>query len=141
MADKKIRRNKGRFAGVPVHVMDSSDYLSLSFSSRALLLEFAKQYTGKNNGKLCATYSQLKPRGWRSEDTLRKCLKELLAAKLIVLTKRGMYGSGKREPNYYGLTWQPIDKVEGFEMDLLPTTTPLRKFSIEARSLNLDKAA
>lgn len=141
MSDTKRKRNKGRFAGIPVLVMDSEDYLSLNFSSRALLLELARQYTGSNNGKLCATFSQLKPRGWKSEDTLRRCLKELIAANLLMITKRGMYGRGKREPNFYALTWQPIDDIVGFKMDVKPTVTPIRKFSLEGKGVSLNKAA
>lgn len=141
MAAKKPRRNQGRFAGLPVSLMETQDYIALKHSSRALLYELARQYMGNNNGKLCATFSQLRKRGWGSEDTLRRCIKELMAGNFIVLTKRGMYGTGKREPNYYALTWQPIDEIPGFVMDVKPTVTPLRKLSIEARNINLQDAA
>ena len=106
-----------------------------------MLLELARQYNRNNNGKLCATFSQLKPRGWKSEDTLRRCLKELIGANLLIITKRGMYGKGKREPNFYALTWQPIDDIPGFEMDVKPTVTPIRKFSLEGRGIRINKAA
>jgi len=141
MAQLKHGKTSGPIAAIPKDVMDSEDYRSLSFSAKALLFEFARQYTLKNNGKLCATFSQLKPRGWRSEDTLRRGIKELLSRNLIMLTKRGMYGNGKREPNFYAFTFQKIDRVEGFEMDVSPTRTPPRKFTLDVRGINYKRAA
>ena len=96
----KHNRGTGHFAGVPDKVMLHPDYIGLSFSAKTLLFEFALQYRGKNNGKLCAIYSQLKPRGWKSEATLRKALKELIDSNLILVSKIGMYGNGGRQPNF-----------------------------------------
>jgi hypothetical protein len=137
----KYNKSKGHFAGLPDPVMMHPDYTELSFSAKALLFEFALQYRGKNNGKLCAIYAQLKKRGWRSEATLRKSLKELGNANLIVVTKIGMYGNGGRKPNYYAITWQSVDEVKGFKMDYEPTATPIRSFSLELHHLNNSKAA
>ena len=141
MAAAKHKKGKGHFAGVPSNVMRHPDYINLGPNSKALLFEFSLQYFGKNNGKLCAVYSQMRHRGFKSETTLRKAVKELLNSKLIALTKVGMYGQGKRLPNYYAITWQPIDDVKGFEMDIPSTITPPRAFSIELRQVQNDKAA
>lgn len=141
MARIKHNKNKGRFAGVPFVVMNHPDYVNLGFSARALLYEFALQYNSKNNGKLCAVHSQLSKRGWGSEETLRKNIKELLEANLLMLTKQGMYGAGKRLPNYYAITWQPIDDIKGFEMDVNSTVTPIRKFDSELRLIKNNEAA
>jgi hypothetical protein len=136
MASKKHRQSNGHFAGVPDKVMCHPDYIALSYSAKALLFEFALQYRGKNNGKLCAIYSQLKPRGWKSEATLRKALKELIDSNLILVSKIGMYGDGGRKPNYYAITWQPVYQIAGFTMDMEPTNTPIRQFSIELRAIS-----
>jgi hypothetical protein len=141
MAKQKYDRGQGHFAGIPDRVMDHPDYYNLSFSAKALLLEFAKQYRKTNNGKLCAVHSQLKPRGWNSDSTLRTNLKELREANLIIVTKYGLYGAGKRLPNYYAITWQPIDEIKGFTMDVEPTVTPPRKFSCELRLVKNQYAA
>jgi hypothetical protein len=132
----KYNKSKGHFAGSPDQVMMHPDYTELSFSAKALLFEFALQYRGKNNGKLCAIYVQLIKCGWRSEATLRKSIKELGNDNLIVVTKIGMYGNGGRKPNYYAITWQAIDEVNGFKMDYEPTATPIRSFSIELHHLS-----
>jgi hypothetical protein len=141
MAKQKHNKGQGHFAGIPDTVTDNSDYYTLSYSAKALLLEFAKQYRGNNNGKLCAVHSQLKSRGWKSDTTLRNNIKELINANLIVMTKYGFYGAGKRLPNYYAITWQPIDEINGFDMELKPTTTPVRKFSIERGTIKNKHAA
>ena len=133
MAKIKHNKSRGHFAGVPTAVMTHPDYYQLGFSARSLLFEFALQYRGNNNGKLCAVHSQLKDRGWNSDTTLRNNIKELITAKLIVKTKHGLYGAGKRLPNYYAITWQPIDNIKGFDMEVSATVTPIRKFSIELR--------
>jgi hypothetical protein len=134
-------KSKGHFAGVPDKVMLHPDYIGLSFSAKTLLFEFALEYRGKNNGKLCAIYSQLKLRGWKSEATLRKAIKELLDAKLIEVSKVGMYGNGGRKPNFYALTWQPVDEIIGFTMDIEPRVIPIRRFSIEAREVEKRQVA
>lgn len=141
MAKSHFNKNQGHFAGVPDRVMLHPDYIGLSFSAKSLLFEFCLQYRQKNNGKLCAIFSQLADRGWKSEATLRKAIKELQKVNLIVITKIGMYGNGGRQANYYALTWQPIDQVAGFKMDVEPTVTPIRRFSIELQELKKQNAA
>jgi hypothetical protein len=142
MATIKHKKNKGRFAGVPVIVMNHPDYIGLGYSARALLFELALQCTGRNNGKLCAIHAQLIERGFgKGSDTVTKATKELVKANLIVCTKVGMFGNGKREPNYYALTWQPIHEIKGFNMNVSPTNKPPRQFSIELRLVKNDKAA
>ena len=129
MANNDRQKNKGRFAGVPLAVMDNPSYTALSFSARALLYEIAKQYTKHNNGKLCAIPEQLERRGFKSATTVYKATKELIKNELILVSKTNPKGS--RKPYYYALTWQPIDSIAGFNMDIEPTKTPPRKFSLE----------
>lgn len=126
-------KNKGRFAGIPNAVMENRSYLALSFSARSLLLEFAKQYNGHNNGKLCAIPEQLAPRGFRSATTVYNATKELLSSELIILSKLGPKGS--RKPHYYALAWQPIDFISTFEMDIAPTKRAVRSFLLENQSI------
>jgi len=118
------------FAGVPRIVMDSSDYINLSSGGRSLTLEFAYQYKGKNNGNLSATFKQMKARGFKSPTTLSKIIKELVAANIIIKTRQG----GKNYPCLYALTWQPIDECRGKNLELSPTITAPRKFSLEQKS-------
>ena len=125
----KVNRESGlkSFAGIPRIVMESKDYVYLRSGGRSLLFEFAYQYKGKNNGNLSATYNQMKTRGFRSPTTLSKALKELQAANMLIKTRQG----GKNYPCLYAVTWQPIDECRGKNLELGPTKTAPRKFSLE----------
>ena len=50
----KNRKETGRFAQLPHVVLNSADYISLSYKSKALLVDLVYQYNGKNNGDLTA---------------------------------------------------------------------------------------
>ncbi len=99
-------------AVIPRAVIRSERYRNLNFAAKSLLVEIAVQYTGYNNGDLCATRSLLKDFGFNSQDTLTRALKELEKNELIEKTRIGgkNYFTGANEPNLYALTWQPIDK-------------------------------
>ena len=113
MAKSKTRP----FAGIPNRVMEHADFHALSANSVRLLLWFAYQYKGNNNGKLCAVHSQLCDKGFKSKSTLS-----------AELSKGSGLGKNGRTPNYYALTYESVDEIRGFEMDLKPTNKALRTF-------------
>ncbi|MBU2893533.1 hypothetical protein KO495_09405 [Colwellia sp. D2M02] len=132
MGFEKNKRSKAkeRFAGIPHAVMNHIDYIELSGNAIKLLLEAARQYNGRNNGKLCFVWSQMVERGWKSKTTLSSAKKELLAKNLLVISKYGGLLHGKGIPQYYALTWQAIDEINGFEIDVEPTIKPIRNFRL-----------
>jgi len=106
------KRSKGqgrdgtRFVALPNILLDSAAYLTLSFSSRALLIDLARQYTGTNNGRLTVCDKVLRPRGWTSKTTIHKAKSELLTAGFLCETRKG------HKPNkasWFALTWQALD--------------------------------
>ena len=105
----KVKRNTGWFLKMPVEVLDSPRYCGLSFKARALLLDLGAQYRGNNNGDMAAPWSLMKTRGWRSKETLRNALLELLGAGMIELTRQG----GLHCPSLYALTWLEINECGG----------------------------
>lgn len=121
MAKRSRRRHVGRsesggYFALPHAVMASPAYLRLSHHAVALLNNLGAQYRGRNNGDLSAAWSVMQALGWKSRDTLRKALEELLAAGLIEKTRQG----GKRVCCLYALTWHPIDECGG-KLDCAPT--------------------
>ena len=111
------RKSKSRdgtgFSALPWTVLDSPAYMSLAYSSRALLIELARQYTGSNNGKLVVCEKALRPRGWSSSATIHKAKAELLSVRLISETRKG------HKPNkasWFALTWLSLDWLP--EMDI-----------------------
>lgn len=114
---------KGRSNGLHysqlIHAyFESPEYARLSPRAVKALIDLFCQYRGKNNGDLCATYSVMKKRGWRSNDQIRKAINELLETDWIMITRQG----GRRKPTLYAVTFMAIDDCGG-KLDVKPTTT------------------
>lgn len=125
-----MKKNKSKqmsyrgYLHIPKVMWEHADFISLTPHALKLLIDLAGQYSGFNNGDLCATFSIMKHRGWSSRDTLFSRLDELVKAGWIIKTKSGGLGIG---PNLYAITWQPIDECRG-KLDVKSTTNPPRSF-------------
>jgi len=116
---------------IPHVVMDSDDYRNLPPNAVRLLNAMVYQYRGKNNGDLTAAFTYMRDFGFKSKETLHKAIRELLDARLIVRTRRGMFMNPGGRCSLYALTWQRIDECPGKKLDVNATRTPPRKFSLE----------
>lgn len=105
-------------------LLECDDFISLKGNSIKLLIDIGSQFSGYNNGDLCATLSVMRKRGWNSNQQLSKALKELLEKNLIVQTRQGGLNMGC---NLYALTWQRIHFCGG-KLDCEQTISPIRKF-------------
>jgi hypothetical protein len=124
--EKQTRKLRfpGGFLAIPHCVSNSIRYRRLSAISVKLLIDIGNQYNGKNNGDLCATWSLMRPRGWKSEDTLNRAKRELLQAGFIAETRKG------RRPNLcslYGLTWFELNP--SIKFDIGPSGFPYGAWS------------
>ena len=128
-AKSKSRSNKRRFAGIPHSVMKHPDYVALPPNAKVLLLELAMQYNGRNNGDLTVAWTVMRERGFKSKATLSNAKEKLLESGLIVMTRAGDFMSHKCA--LYALTWQGIDECPRKGLDVKPTQTPYRSFSVE----------
>lgn len=126
----------GGFAGVPRVVMDSHDYIELSYKSRVLLFDLAYQYRGNNNGNLTCAFSILKYRGWKREATISAAVDELIRAHLILRTREGRFANPGARCALYALTWQRVDECPSADLDHPPTIRPIRQFSLEGKHIN-----
>jgi hypothetical protein len=133
MNNKGRNHNKGRFAGIPISVMNTQDYKDLPYTAKALLIELAYQYRYANNGDLTVAFSVLKKRGWKREATISTAIKKLLKANLITKTRQGYFRNPKSRCALYALNWHPIDDCRGKDLEIKPTITAPRKFSLEQR--------
>ena len=125
----KGRKVSGRFVALPHCVLEHSDFASLSYNARALLLELALQYNGHNNGDLTAAWSIIGPRGWRSKTTLQKAINELLEKGFIIKTRDGWFQNPGARCNLYALTWKPIDECPKKNLNINSTQMPPRAFT------------
>ena len=114
------RKKKGQYFALPHAVMASSNYVRLSAHAIKLLNDLGFQYNGTNNGDLCATWSMMVKRGWKSASTLYKAVRELMYYGLIIKSRQG----GRHKPTLYALTWNSVDDCKG-KLDIQSTSVPL----------------
>lgn len=117
--DRTERRKKsasgiGRFLALPHSVIDSPAYRALPHPARSLLVDVARQFSGRNNGALVATPRYLQPLGWKSHDTVARALRQLLDARLLVETRKGRFPN---TPAWYALGWLVLDIRDGLDID------------------------
>lgn len=104
------------FVGIPKSVIYGPAYTALNKVERALLIEFALQYTGHNNGRLLCSVKQLKKRGFNSSDTLHRAKKVLLDAGLIYET---VIGCRPNKASWYALTFRPLDPCDRYDPGMI----------------------
>jgi hypothetical protein len=107
------RRDGGAFVPVPCVVLNSVAYVGLSAHGRMLLFDLLATYNGRNNGTLACPFSQMKARGWKSEETLAKAKRELIARKLIHETRMG---ARPNRVSYYAVTFYELDEDSRLEV-------------------------
>jgi hypothetical protein len=126
LARQKGRRSTaGYFFRIPAEVLDSANVRMASSKAKALLLDMGAQFRGGNNGDICITWSDLRSRGWKSKDTMRRAMLELLRLGLIEQTRQG----GLHWPSLFAFTWLPIDSCGG-KLDVPPSATPSSRWRL-----------
>ena len=106
----KGRRNRtGSFSALVHEYFQSPQWAALSHRAARLLIDVYCQYRGTNNGDLCASWSVMRKRGWRSKSQLRKALIELEAARWLLRTRQGDIN----KPTLYAVTFCGIDHCGG----------------------------
>lgn len=94
------------FAAIEHRVIDAPAFADLTPSAVKVLLLIARQLSRDNNGRLQATYSYMK-RFQVSENTLSRCIAELIAHGFVYRTRSGGYQQGAAQ---YAVTWLPLTK-------------------------------
>ena len=128
-AKRHKRKNKlvGSFLMLPHAVLRSDNFKALSPKAVKLLLDIAVQYNGKNNGDLQATWRFMKPRGWKSRDTLSSGIRELLHYGFVEKTRQGYMNVC----SLYALTWCRIDDCgDKFDEGIKPTLVGSGEFKL-----------
>lgn len=107
-ARKRLRGHRWDepFIGLPRSALESPLFSRLTPYAIKLLIDVAAQFRGDNNGDLCIAWKLMKPRGWRSEETLHRAKCELIEAGFLFEARKG------RRPNVcslFALTWHTLD--------------------------------
>ena len=132
---EKGRTTIGKFFLIPHVVLESSSFTNLSPRAVKLFLDVALQYNGRNNGDFTVAWSVMEKRGWSSKGTLGKAVRDLVDADLILKTRTGRFMNPGARCDLYAFTWLAINECPGKDLEVAPTNTPPRKFSLE-RSKN-----
>jgi hypothetical protein len=104
-------KNKGRFAGIPISVVKSDAYKSLSGNAAKLLTILACFYNSNNNGNLAITQSIIGE--WMTKNTMYSAKDELHKKGFIVINAYGGRSAcGRKLPSLYGLTFQPMNELK-----------------------------
>ncbi len=113
------KREAGGYVPMPHCVLRSEAFVRLSCQAVKLLTDLLAQYKGNNNGDLCATWSLMKMRGWRSQATLNKALRELKAGGWIKVARQG----GRNSASLYAVTFFGVDECKG-KLDIPARLSP-----------------
>lgn len=138
MGRKKTDNRWSDFGGgmtfvVPLEMLRCPNFTRLTPYGTKLILDLARQYTGLNNGYLCASWSLMKDAGWGSSATLCKAVNECEHYGLIVRTQQG----GLNKPNLHAFTWRRIDeKKDKPPLLIAPTVAPLNSWKDEKDKFN-----
>lgn len=117
--DAKAGREPGGFAALPYVCLRSPEFARLTPYAVKLMLDLLSQSNGNNNGDLCAAWSLMRLRGWRSKSTLQKALRELCDTGWLCLTRQG----GRHTASLYALTFYKIDACRG-KLEVSATVAP-----------------
>lgn len=105
---------------IPYTLLRHPNYRRLSPYGHKLIADLGCQYTGFNNGYLCASFSLMKEQGWHAPMTLHKAAAECEHYRLIQRTQQGSLN----KPNLYAFTWRRIDEKPGHPLMVNPTLKP-----------------
>ena len=104
---------------IPNRCLVSENFSSLSPKACKLFLDVAAQCRGYNNGDLCITWSLMKKRAWKSQDTLAKAKKELLDKGWLIQTRQG----GRNRCSLFAFSFIKIGDF-GSKLEIGPTESP-----------------
>ena len=103
---KKSQYQVKNYFQLPHALLDHPDYLSMDWTSQALLTHMMRFYNGYNNGDISIPISIMEKRGW-SRGSLERGKKELLKNNWIVITRQGF----NRTCSLYALSWVPMNAI------------------------------
>lgn len=104
---------------LPHDLLNSEAVKTLSHSGYRLMVLFAAQYDGSNNGALGLTPGQAAKNGIRSQTTFYKVLQELEEHAILERTHEASRVPPR--PTMYALTWIPVNDTEYSLAKRVPT--------------------
>ncbi|MGB7194889.1 MAG: hypothetical protein WBD81_15660 [Collimonas pratensis] len=103
-----------RFIAIPMDIIRSSEWNALPPNAVKLAIDLMSQYTGKNNGRLCPSFTVMKECGWKSSKTLVDAKRALLECSFVVLSRKGHPPS---TAEWLAFTWWKLDYEKSMDVD------------------------
>jgi len=98
---------------IPYTLLRHANFKRLSPWAHKLIHDLGTQYTGFNNGYLCASWSLMRNQHWKSSATLQLATLELEHYGIIERTQQG----GRNKPNLHAITWRNINHKKDQPLD------------------------
>lgn len=124
-ATRTLKKQKGRFVGIPYDVATSVPFMALRAPEMKLLFDLMVQYNGSNNGCLSCCHTLMKKRGW-AKSSLFRAFSNLQHTGFVVVTRQGAKIRGMA--TLVAVSWNAIHEPRrGVEYDggIVPCNTPL----------------
>lgn len=118
MSGRARRRTPKRFAMLPLQVLESEAVRTLTHAAFRVLMLFAAQFNGHNNGALGVTATQAQEAGI-GRNTFYRSLRALEQRGLLELTARASRVPPR--PSMYSLAWLGVDDTEYSRKRAVPT--------------------
>ena len=118
-SNHRRKRGGGRFARLPVVVLEHMAVTTLTHAAFRVLVLLAAQFNGFNNGALGITAKQATNAGIGSDKTLYRSLQELELRQLVELS----YPASRvpPRPTMWSLTWLPLNDTPYSQSTRTPT--------------------
>jgi hypothetical protein len=120
---RSVHEALGEYFALPLSIVCHDNWTQLSANGCKLVVDMGKQFNGRNNGYLSASWEKMSLYGWKSRETLAIAIAEAQHYGLVERTRQGGY----KRPNFYALTWWRIhpdpDGKHG-PLDCQPTARP-----------------
>lgn len=112
---------------IPITLLRHPNFTRLSPYANKLVMDLARQFSGFNNGYLCASWALMKDCGWRSSHTVQLAMLECEHYRILKRTRQG----GLNKPTLHGFTFRRIDEKHGKPLDVRPTMVPSNEWKEE----------
>src|SRR5438045_3601597 len=90
-ADCRADTRGGRWAGIPLQVIDSAAYRDCSVHARAILVELVARMNGWNNGSIAASHRELRAALRCGQRKIVRGIAELMEHGLIDVASEGKW--------------------------------------------------
>lgn len=114
------KRPPGPYVALARVILLNEEFAKLSPYACKLLFDLLSQYSGQNNGNLCASWTLMKERDWRSRGTLQNAKMELIDKNFVIVTRQG----GRNKATLLAFSFFAIDECYGKDLEVRATTYP-----------------